>query len=95
MSGEPVVIEPKLYWHLVDRENRKAGKMWRTQVELWARLEVWLTESNEWAWKVGLGGTQGMAFVGISASPDEAKLAAENYLRGLVFVAVRQLGSAP
>lgn len=95
MSDKTVVIKPALHWHLVDRKNRKAGKMWRTQVELWARLEVWFTESQEWAWKVGLGGTQGMALVGISASPDEAKLAAENYLRNLVSVAIRQLGSAP
>lgn len=95
MSDETVVIEPKLYWHLVDRKNPKAGQMWRTQVDLWARLEVWSTEAHEWAWKVGLGGTQGMALVGISVSPNEAKLAAENYLRNLVSVAIRQLGGQP
>lgn len=85
-------MKPVLEWYQVDRENRKDGKMWRAQIDLWARLEVWPTEApSEWAWKVGTGGTQGMAVVSVAASPEEGKVAAEKYLRDLLGRALRQL----
>lgn len=73
-----------LEWLLYDH-----GKTWGVAISNWARLEVWKTEvPDEWAWKVGLGGTQGMAVVSVAPSEREAKLAAEAYMFDLLTNAI-------
>ena len=79
-----------LTWHTVDRKNRKDGKMWQAQISNWIRCQVWPdAEPGQWAWKVGVGGTQGMAWVSVAPSEDAAIQAAEAFLKDKLATALK------
>lgn len=69
------------------RESKRPriGRMLVADRGPWARAFVWLsTDKDEWVWEIDIGGPHGSTVIDYAPTEEEAKKAAEVYLRGII-----------
>lgn len=68
-----------------ESQRPRIGRMLVADRGPWAQAFVWLSVNcDEWAWEIDIGGPHGSTVIDYAPTEDEAKKAAESYLRGIV-----------
>jgi len=72
-----------LEWH--ESQRVRIGRMLVAGRGPWARAFVWLSvDKDEWVWEIDFGGPHGSTVIDYAPTEEEAKKAAEDYLRGII-----------